>query len=66
MGWIFQSYGRSLKHSKDPLPPRDIMSKFGLRNVANELEKNIKLQFFPIDLQNKVEGVVINYWYFNF
>ena len=55
---MFRDSGRYLKQSKDPLPPRDDVVEFNVHNNTNELEKNLKLQGFPSDLQYKVKEVV--------
>ena len=60
--WVFRYYGISLKQSKDPLPPRDDVMEFYFRANTNELEKNLKLQGCPSDLQDKIKQVVTEYW----
>ena len=62
MKWVFIDYGRYLKQSKDPLPHRDNAVEFDVRTNAKDLEKNIKLQVWPSDLQDKVKDVVTDYW----
>ena len=44
MKWVFRDYERHLKQTKDPLPPRDDVMEFDVRNTKKELEKNEKLQ----------------------
>ena len=58
MEWVLRDYGISLKQAKDPLPPRDYVMEFYLKNNTNELENNLKLQGLPMDLQDKVKEVV--------
>ena len=55
MEWVLRDYGRSLKQSKDPLPTRDDVMEFDVQTNTKELEKNIKLQGCPSDLQDKVK-----------
>ena len=58
MEWVFRDYGRSLKQSKYPLPPRDVVMEFNVQTNTKELEKNLKIQGCPSDLQNKGKDVV--------
>ena len=37
MEWVFIDYGRSLKQAKDPLPPRDDVMEFDVKNNTKEL-----------------------------
>ena len=41
---MFRDYGRSLKKSKDPLPPREKVVVFDVQANVKELDNNIKLQ----------------------
>ena len=34
-----------------------------MKTNTKELEKNLKLQGYPIDLQDKVKEAVTDYWY---
>ena len=62
MDWVFIDYGRYLKQGNYPLPPRDDVVKFYVRTNTKELEKNLKLQVLPSDLQYKVKELVTDYW----
>ena len=48
---MFRDYGLSFKKPKEPLPPRDVVVEFDVRNNAKELYKNLNLQVCPSDLQ---------------
>ena len=48
--WVFRYCGRPLKHAKDSLLPRDNLVYFDVSTYAKELENNLKLQGWPIDL----------------
>ena len=39
------------------------MEESNVRTDAMELEKNVKLQYFPSDLQDKAKEVVTYFWY---
>ena len=62
MEWVFRDYGRSLKQEKYPLPPMDYVIEFDVQTNTKELEKNLKLQGWPVELQDKVYEVVTEYW----
>ena len=62
MEWVFRDYGRSLKRTKEPLPPREDIVEFEVGTDSKELEKNLKLQGCPKELQGKVKEVVADYW----
>ena len=62
MEWVFRYYGRSLKQSKYPLPPRYYMVEFYVCTNAKDLVNNLKLQGCPIDLYDKVKELVTDYW----
>ena len=55
---MFRDYGRSLRQAKGPLPPRDDAMEFDVQSNTKELEKNLKIQIFPSDLQDKFKKVV--------
>ena len=38
------------------------MMEFGVQTNTKELEKNLKLQGFPNELQEKMKDVVTKYW----
>ena len=57
MEWVFIDYGRPLKQARDPLPPRYDVMKFDVQTNIKELEKNLKLQGCPSNLQDKVKEV---------
>ena len=59
---MLRDYGISLKKGKDPIPPRDDVMEFDVQSNTKELEKNIKLQGFPSNLQDKVKDVVTECW----
>ena len=50
-----------LKSKKYPLPPRDNIMELDVKTNTKELEKNLKLQVCPGDLQDKVKEVVPEY-----
>ena len=52
----------SLKQEKDPLPHSDYVVEFDVCTNAKGLDKNIKPQVFPSDLQYKVKEVITDYW----
>ena len=62
MEYVFRDYGRSLKEEKNPLPSRDNVMQFDVRNNTKELENNLNLQGCPSNLQDKVKEVVTEYW----
>ena len=41
---MFRDYGRYLRKSKDPLPPRDDVTESDVQTNTKESEKNLKLQ----------------------
>ena len=61
MEWVFRDYRISLNQSKDPLPSRSDVLEFDVRTNTKELEKNLKLQWCPRNLQDKVKELVIDY-----
>ena len=62
--WVFRDYWTPLKKSKDPLPPRDDVVKFYVKNNAKELDNILKLQGCRSVLQDKVKEVITYYWGF--
>ena len=58
---MFIDYGRSLNQEKNPLPPRDNVMEIDGRTNTKELEKNLKLQVCPSDLQENIKEVVTEY-----
>ena len=62
MEWVLRDYRKSLKHSNEPLIPRDNVVEFGVRTNAKELYNTLKLHGRPSELQYKVEDVVTDYW----
>ena len=62
MEWVFRDQWVSLKQANNPLQPRDNMVKFYVQNNKKDLEKNLKLQGCPSDLQYKVKEVVTDQW----
>ena len=48
--------------SNDPLPSRNYTTGFYVQTNTKELERNLKLQGCPSDLQDKVKDVVTEYW----
>ena len=58
MEWVFRDYGISLNQEKYPLPHRDDVMECDFQNKTKELEKNLKLQGWPIDLQDKFKEMV--------
>ena len=62
MELLFRYHVRSLNQAKETLTNRDNMVEFDVWTSANDLEKNIKLQQSPSDLQEKVKEVVTAYW----
>ena len=59
--WVFRDYGRYLKQTKDPLPPRDYIMEFDVRTNTKDLERSLKLQGLPSELQDKFKEVVTEY-----
>ena len=57
MEWVFRDYRRSLEEAKYFLPPRYCVMESDVRTNTKELEKNLKLQGFPSNLQDKVKEV---------
>ena len=43
MEWVFIEYGRSLKQTKYPQPPRNNVVEFDVRINTKYLDKNVKL-----------------------
>ena len=63
MEWVFRDFRISLKQIKYPLPHRYNMMELYVLTNTKELEKNLKLQGWPSDLQEKVKELVSEYWY---
>ena len=55
---MFIDHGRYLKQEKYLLPPRGDVMEFYVQTNTKDLEKNLKLQGLPSDLQEKFKGVV--------
>ena len=51
MEWVFRDYGRSLNKSKAPLQPRYDVDEFYVQTNTKELDKNLKLQEYLIELK---------------
>ena len=62
MEWVLIYYERSSKQGKDPIPPMDNDIEFDVQTNKKELEKNLKLQWWSSDLQDKVNEAVTEYW----
>ena len=62
MEWVFRDYGRFLNQAKCPLPHRDYVMEFDMQINTKKLERNIKLQGCPSDLNDKVKEAVTEYW----
>ena len=58
MECVLRDYVVSLKKVKYPLPPRNYVMEFDVLTNTKEFEKNLKLQGWPSDLQEKVKEVV--------
>ena len=62
MIWVFRDYVGSSKQKKYPLSLRDEMMEFDVQTNTKELEKNLKIQGCPSDLQEKFNELVTEYW----
>jgi hypothetical protein len=61
--WLYKEHGKALRHTKDPLPPRDNIIQFSDKpGYAQELEKNLRLDQCPPENQAAVRDLCTEFW----
>jgi hypothetical protein len=61
--WIYKEHEKSLRHTKEPLPPRDnIIQLTDKQEYATKLEKNLRIKECPTDHQAEVRDLVVEFW----
>ncbi len=61
--WVYKEHGKALRHTKEPLLPRDNIIQFTDKpDYATELEKNLRVKECPPDHQKRVRDLVVEFW----
>ena len=59
---MFEDHGCVVKQNVGGLPPRDDVLEFKFQMDSSELERNLKLNGCPMELQSQIKEVVTEYW----
>ena len=62
LDYLYKNYGKSLRKQHAPLPPRDNVIEFDIRQDPTELECNLNLHGCPKPLHAEVRCLVTEHW----
>jgi hypothetical protein len=61
--WVYKEHGKALRHTKEPLPPRDNIIQFTDKpEYATELDTNLRVAACPPDHRAAVRDLVVEFW----